>query len=295
MDLIQPAEISGKIMTLLDQAKEEFIIISPFNNITYWRKLLTRIIKAQERGVRITWYIRAKVVDNNIELIRSLGIEPIEIENLHCKLYMNENKAVVTSMNLTQGSDNSSLDIGYFVSEPEKYAELKDFVKTHIEIKKSDLLQNLKPKIHSPEKSFFEILQIDLKSLRLRNYDIKLVSKDMLAIDNFVYKGMELRFERRGIYFRVDFRINQDTQIRDTIYNLMEARKSSLTKIYPNIEFGSQMKRLKFDLQLFKDKNLNDLGINEFNILWPHFIKIIKLLEDELNQNLYKSLVYKTH
>lgn len=36
-------------MTLLDQAKKEFIIISPYNNITYWRKLLTRIKKAQER------------------------------------------------------------------------------------------------------------------------------------------------------------------------------------------------------------------------------------------------------
>lgn len=293
MDLIHPAEISGKIMTLLDQAKEEFIIISPYNNITYWRKLLTRIQKAQERGVRITWYTRANVRDNSLELIRGLGIEPIEVENLHCKLYLNESKAVVTSMNLSQVSDNASLDIGYYITEPDKYTELKDFVKTYIEIRKDDLLQYIKPKIHSPTKTFFEILQIELKSLPKRNYDITMVSKDMIAIDNFVYEGMELRFERRGIYFRVDFRINQEYQIRDAIYNLMEARKSSLTKIYSNIQFGSQMKRLKFDIQLFNSHHPDDLGVNEFNILWPHIIKIIKLLKDELNQNSYKNLVYK--
>lgn len=39
MELIQPAEISGKIMTLIDQAKEELIIVSPYNKFTYWKKL----------------------------------------------------------------------------------------------------------------------------------------------------------------------------------------------------------------------------------------------------------------
>ncbi len=36
MELIQPAEISGKIMTLIDQAKEVIIIVSPYNKFTYW-------------------------------------------------------------------------------------------------------------------------------------------------------------------------------------------------------------------------------------------------------------------
>ena len=99
MELIQPAEISGKIMTLIDQAKEQLIIVSLYNKFTYWKKLTQRIDKAKQRGVKIKWYIR-KNVENNVEQIRQIGIEPIEIENLHCKLYLNEQNAVVTSMNL---------------------------------------------------------------------------------------------------------------------------------------------------------------------------------------------------
>lgn len=127
MELIQPAEISGKIMTLIDQAKEEIIIVSPYNKFTYWKKLTQRIDKAKQRGVIIKWYIR-KNVENNVEQIRQIGIEPVEIENLHCKLYLNEQNAVVTSMNLHEYSDTSSIDIGYLITEEEKYKELTDFI-----------------------------------------------------------------------------------------------------------------------------------------------------------------------
>ncbi len=51
------------------------------------------------------------------------AITPIEIENLHCKLYLNEKNAVVTSMNLHEYSDSSSIDIGYFITEKNHYQE----------------------------------------------------------------------------------------------------------------------------------------------------------------------------
>ncbi|WP_423147899.1 hypothetical protein [Rubrolithibacter danxiaensis] len=33
MELVQPAEISGKIMTIIDEAENELILISPYNKI----------------------------------------------------------------------------------------------------------------------------------------------------------------------------------------------------------------------------------------------------------------------
>lgn len=47
MKLIKPAEISAKIMTLIDEADKQLIVVSPYNNISGWNKLLIRIKEAQ--------------------------------------------------------------------------------------------------------------------------------------------------------------------------------------------------------------------------------------------------------
>ena len=86
MQFIPPAEISGKIMTLIDQAKQELVIVSPYNKVTNWDKLIKRLNKVRSRGVKITWYIRSHI-KNNEEQIRALGIDPISVDNLHAKLY----------------------------------------------------------------------------------------------------------------------------------------------------------------------------------------------------------------
>lgn len=290
MDLIQPAEISGKIMTLLDQAKEEFIIISPYNNITYWRKLLTRIQKAQERGVKITWYTRARVFDDSLERIRSLGIEPIEIENLHCKLYLNESKAVVTSMNLSQVSDNASLDIGYYISERDKYDELKEFVKTYLGFHPENNKKEVTESYRAPD-SLFRILELEINKIASNPCSFSKISEDTLMIKDFVYEGMELRFEDKGSYFRVDFRINQPYKLTNTIFSELVNRKQKLLESFPDIAYGTQMKRLKFDLKLDRQYPRNKLGINEFKIIWSDVTTIIKLLELELGNEFYKNLI----
>lgn len=140
MKIIKPAEISAKIMTLIDDAEKELIIVSPYNNITGWNKLLNRIKKAQHKGVHIDWYSRKNNVQSNNaeEVERNLNISPILIDDLHAKIYMNEETAIFTSMNMSRVSDEKSLDLGYLTESRNEYEEIKSFFNKHIKLPIAD-------------------------------------------------------------------------------------------------------------------------------------------------------------
>ncbi len=260
MKLIQPAEISGKIMTLIDQAKTNIIIVSPYNQINNWRKLQNRIEKAKERGVDIIWYIRKD--KGNAEQIKALGINPIEIENLHAKIYLNESNAVVTSMNLYKYSDDASLDIGYFISEKEQYDELIEFINNY-----------LQADISNSNLNFFQLLEKYLNE-RISCEEIKLSGNSIICnkyLDEFL-----LIFEPKKYYFRVDLRIDCEYKRRRNIYNYLDKNKDILEKLIDyEINYGNQMLRLKIDFKFFENFNYVNWSQKEFLQLKPYLDNIL--------------------
>ena len=100
MQLLQPAALSGEILTLLDEADHKLIIVSPYVKIDKWFKLKKKLESVIQRNIEIEFYIRED--KNNYESfqqVKSIGLEPIGIPDLHAKLYMNEKNAIVTSLN----------------------------------------------------------------------------------------------------------------------------------------------------------------------------------------------------
>ena len=293
MELIQPAEISGKIMTLIDQAKEELIIVSPYNKVTYWKKLVQRIEKAKQRNVRIRWYIR-KNVENNAEQIRGIGIEPIEIENLHCKIYLNEQNAVVTSMNLHEFSDSSSIDIGYFIAEKAKYSELIEFIDLHIDscVFKGDkivdkstckMIANTVKDFNTCIKSFFLDSGFSSDALKVSNNEYGVI----VNIRDFADKA-ELILEPKRLYYRIDLRFNYPYKTKNTIYKFFEERGDELNKLIGfEINFGNQMKRLKIDLKIFENYDYENWSVKEFNILKPILLKVMETYKSYINDAIY--------
>lgn len=132
MKLIKPAEIAAKIMTLIDEADEELIIVSAYNNLSDWDKLQKHFQGALRRKINMNYYVRANEYHKGLD---DLGIKPTPIENLHAKFYMNEKYAIVTSMNLVLYSDTYSLDIGYLTENERELNDLKEyyerFIKPH--------------------------------------------------------------------------------------------------------------------------------------------------------------------
>jgi hypothetical protein len=148
MKIIKPDAISGEIMDLITSAKKQIIIITPYHEITGWDKLINKIKKAQSKGINIIWYPRNGVKQKYPEeLWKLFKIKPFLIDDLHAKIYFNENSAVVTSLNLCKISDEKSTDIGHLTQNPEEYKDIYDFYESYLKI--PDII----PKIESYEKS----------------------------------------------------------------------------------------------------------------------------------------------
>ena len=133
MLLIKPKQISGEIMTLFEEADQKVIVVSPYYKVTQWNKLLNCLDNLKRRKIDIEFYVRENEWESINEL-RAIGFNPVNIKNLHTKLYMNDKYAIVSSMNLNLSSDTNSLDIAMKTQTPEEYAELFDYYKRYIRV-----------------------------------------------------------------------------------------------------------------------------------------------------------------
>lgn len=131
MKLIKPNLISGEILTLLDEADETVIFISPYCNFQKWFKLNDKLKSALNRNIEIEFYIR-EGESKTFEEVQSLGISPFMVKGLHCKIYMNEKYAIVSSMNLLLNSEINSLEIAYKTENAKEYSELFKFANRYI-------------------------------------------------------------------------------------------------------------------------------------------------------------------
>lgn len=132
MKFIPPLEIASKIMTLIDDAEKNLIIVSPYVEMTNWEKMKKCLSKCLKKGVNIKFIIRKNVNNNDLFSLRQLNIQPIFIQDLHAKVYINDNYAIVTSLNITHYSDINSIDIAYQTETEVERTELIDYVNKHI-------------------------------------------------------------------------------------------------------------------------------------------------------------------
>jgi len=139
MKLIKPKQISGEIMTLIDESDEFVVIVSPFVQLQNWTKLRKTLCDLRKRNIPIEFYFRKGNKEAEQE-ISSLQLEPIPVEKLHCKIFMNEKQGIVSSMNLYQFSDMHSLDIAYKTETKKEYKELLGFYKRYLKAKNDRIL-----------------------------------------------------------------------------------------------------------------------------------------------------------
>lgn len=189
MELINPLEISGKIMSLIAEAKQFVIIVSPYYNFSRWDKLLRVLEKATSRGIKMTFYVREGEY-KSIQELRKFGLEYIEFENLHAKLYLNESTGIISSMNLNMSSDTNSLDIDCQTENEKEYNLVLDFYNKYI--KTSDIEDIVKTNVNTISfETFVDSLQ---KELWFLNQDFAyryLDSTIELFMDNNYYITIE--------------------------------------------------------------------------------------------------------
>jgi hypothetical protein len=135
MIFIPPMEIATRIMTLIDNAKTNLVLVSPYINIDKWDKFKKCLQRAVDRGVIITIYARENA-DQNLDPIRSFKVNLILIKDLHAKIYLNESYAIASSQNLIQYSDSNSIDFGYSTETEEERNQLLTLINQYLIVTK---------------------------------------------------------------------------------------------------------------------------------------------------------------
>lgn len=131
MKLLKPNLISGEVLTLIEEAKKEVVLVSPYVKISKWFRLVDKLKEAIKRGVKITFYVREGEKET-VKEVEKLGLIPLQIKNLHSKIYFNEKYAVVSSLNLLLSSEINSLEIAYKTSNIREYNELCEYKSTYL-------------------------------------------------------------------------------------------------------------------------------------------------------------------
>jgi|GEM_PF-887518 len=288
MKIIPYLEISSKITTLIDSAEKELFIVSPFVNIDKWEKMKDCLIRARNKNVKIWFYVRKNAEHNNYSLryLYEIGINPIFIENLHAKLYVNERYGIVSSQNLYYYSDIKSIDIGYQTENTEERAELIDFIDKAVrrdEVRQIDnnlynynSSYNNKKTYATKEKRFLEEIY-----LRFRNKytDVKFGSYDL------------------AFYSKNLFSFADNTKIGFNFYTLILFYNLGISN-YVNQELKEKIIKI-FEFYKFRKKQQYDHIVDEYNFYFEFepiqisFIEIITILEKVTDEILVISKSYR--
>ncbi len=138
--------VQADVIGLIDGAQRRLVLVSPF--IELWPALTNAIDRAAARGVETSLIARGgPEAEKNActlrPIQRSLAFVGF-VERLHAKVYLNEEAAILTSMNLVKGSALNTIEVSAFIEKrwaKTEYQQLRRICDTLIETSKEDELR----------------------------------------------------------------------------------------------------------------------------------------------------------
>ena len=192
MQFIKPHEISGKILTLIEEAREELIIVSPYVKIREWNKMIKALQKAVQKGVNVIFIARLNC-KQDLSILDDLDIKPILIMDLHAKVYINESSAVVTSHNLYYYSDTNSIELGHFTEDVKEIKELKKFVDVYLLDKPVNTVKFSERKKYELKEDFEFLKQWEVEKLK-DFFEDKYPNKKITSTSSYIFSDDILGF-----------------------------------------------------------------------------------------------------
>lgn len=250
---LDTSQISSELMQLLKEAKERIILV------TYSLQVNSQIQERLKTKSKIGTLAEITLIYGNTkpkqkELEWMSEIDDLKVwqkKNLHAKCYINENKAIISSMNLYDYSQTSNVEMGFLITKeenPEAYQKMMDDV--------DDLKINgdrLKPWI------------IEDKDVEGQNIKSKIEERN-LARTSLTYKQQIkkqlLEFFRNDMSH--DYRQNEQSILSDTAI-LEIITKRSLTKVHLKQILNSDKKVKQFgneivDISMSVDSDEHIIG-----------------------------------
>ena len=122
--------VSHYLCQLIKNAKDHIYLVSPYLQINDPVKQLIRGASMQSRKISIV-YGKKKETNDSGWLQSVNGVRIYFLETLHAKCYMNEEEAIITSMNLYMYSQQNNFEMGVYITkkdDPEMFKELQNEV-----------------------------------------------------------------------------------------------------------------------------------------------------------------------
>ncbi len=112
--------VSYRLEELIKGTKEKLILISPYLQFSPRIKEHITNLNIQKRDIRIVYRDNKLQFEENNWLEKQIGVRTSICPNLHAKCYLNENEAIITSMNLYEFSQQNNNEMGIYISKAEE-------------------------------------------------------------------------------------------------------------------------------------------------------------------------------
>lgn len=112
--------LAAVIEHIIKEAQKEIILVSPYLQIH--KLVMQRLIDASHKKVLVKVVYRKDSQNTKSEVEKLRAIETLqlyEIENLHAKCFLNEKRALISSMNLYDYSEKNNREMGIALSAAE--------------------------------------------------------------------------------------------------------------------------------------------------------------------------------
>lgn len=106
-------QIPGSVIDLIDESEEYCFLITPY--FKPWQLLYRALDKAAMKNKKIVFIFRAEngITQEMAFVHEEFGHDIVLVDRLHTKLYLNENKVIISSMNLYDNSKENNYEVGY--------------------------------------------------------------------------------------------------------------------------------------------------------------------------------------
>ena len=260
-------EIATRIMTLIDNAQTELILVSPYINIDNWSKFKKCLQRAIDRGVNITIYARENATQN-LETIKSFNLNVCLVKDLHAKIYLNDKYAIASSQNLIQYSDDNSIDFGYSTETEEERLQLLSFISQYLSINKPVRITQV-----SDNNAVSKMIKIkELEHLVLKDFEVRKIYE----VFNSRYANIKINEEETYVYCSKllpfgDLMFREGFEIR---FNFREKGCDEMIKILENLDIKNN------HYQYEKKLTINKTHHSSYIFIPQNVTDIQKLIND---------------
>lgn len=316
---LRTSGISYNIEEIVLNARNKLVLVTPY--IKFSQILYERLQERANDGVEIVIvYGKSELTREQEKSIKSIkGISLYFLSNLHAKCYLNEDTAIITSMNLYEFSEKNNREMGILISRIEDEATYNDTLleinsilnasklefgsstEFLVAMKENTLNQNRTIKIvrganfsdtlkKSVQESFDEV-KVNMNCIR--DYgNGKLYGLEDFKIENFYVDGVNLEvspFFNGGVRFTLH--MNYKSPTKTNLFKYLEGNSFLIQKQskFTDLSWGNQMREIKINLNSsissvageYSDADVEAI-INALDSIRLYIIPIVKTYFNEI-------------